>query len=249
MTEAEKRALALQFMAAEQQRLKNSTFRDYRTADEALAQQRINQNRALFSTLAQNGISWADLDKAYNDAYTQGEQDMLAYHFSFFYAATALAYHEQFSASPEDTASFISALATAPGESKDHRELVEKAKDMTGVDTSYADPPAPKPQRTTNRDRQAVERMTRTGITERDLQENREAGYAAGWHSQFFLSSCYASVALVLKSLHGFERGEIEAFLDRISEIQDEEISASDIVERAKKEAGVDVSEIDQIVQ
>lgn len=246
MTEAEKRALALQFMAAEQQRLKNSTFCDYRTAKESHAQQRINANQALFSTLAQNGITWADLDKAYNDAYAQGERDMLTYHFSFFYAAAALAYHEQFSADPEDTATFIRALATAPGEAKDHRELVEKCIRETGVDTSYADSTVSKPQRSTKKDRQDIERMTRTGITERDLKDNREAGYAAGRHSQFFLSSCYASVVLVLKSLHGFERGEIEAFLDRITEIQDEEISVVDIIERAKEEACVDVSEIAQ---
>ena len=51
-------------------------------------------------------------------------------------------------------------------------------------------------------------------------------------------------MAITLRSLHGWTAAEIEAFLDRITEIQDEEISASDIVERAKEEAGVDVSEI-----
>lgn len=248
MTEEEKRRLALQFMQQEKLRFKNSTFRDYRSADEALAQQRINANQALFSTLAQNGITWADLDKAYNDAYAQGERDMLTYHFSFFYAAAALAYHEQFSASPEDTASFISALATAPGEAKDHRELVEKARLETGVDTTYADKESP-PSSVSKSDRKALQRIIKTGITEKDLHENRKAGYEAGRASKFFLSACYATVAITLKSLHGYERDEIEQFLDRVTEIQDEEISAADIVERAKEEAGVDVSEIAQIVQ
>lgn len=246
MTEAEKRALALQIMELETARLASSSFRDYRSAEATRAQERISAKQEFFSTLAQNGISWAQLDASYNDGFNAGERDMLTYHFSFFYAAAALAYHEQFSADPEDTATFIRALATAPGETRDHRELVEKCIRETGVDTSYADSTVSKPQRSTKKDRQDIERMTRTGITERDLKDNREAGYAAGRHSQFFLSSCYASVVLVLKSLHGFERGEIEAFLDRITEIQDEEISAVDIIERAKEEAGVDVSEIAQ---
>lgn len=244
MTEAEKRTLALQIMEAEQQRLKSSSFRDYRTAEDTKAKQRINASQALFSSLAQNGISWAQLDAAYNDAYAQGERDTLTYHFSFFYGAAALAYHETFSADPEDVASFIHALFTAPGEARDHKELVEKCIRETGVDTSYADPPVPKPARSTHKDRQDVERMTRTGITERDIEENREAGYAAGRRSIFYLSSCYASVALVLKSLHGYSASEIEQFLERVTEIQDEEISASDIVERTKEEAGVDVSEL-----
>lgn len=246
MTEEEKRRLAMQIMAQEQERLRTSTFRGYQNAEAAHAQRRINENQALFSSLAQNGISWNDLDNAYNDGYTSGEREMLTYHFSFFYAAAALAYHEQFSAEPEATAAFIKALFTAPGEARDHKELVEKGKRETGVDTSYADPPLSKLERSTKKDRQDVERMMRTGITERDIEENRKAGYAAGWKTQFFLSSCFASVAIVLHSLHSWKAAEIEAFLERISEIQDEEISASDIIERAKEEAGVDVSEIAQ---
>ena len=244
MTEDEKRKLALQIMEAEQQRLSSHSFRDFRSAEAAQAQQRINASQALFSSLAQNGISWNELDAAYNDAFAQGERDTLTYHFSFFYGAAALAYHEHFSSDPEDVASFIRALFTAPGEAKDRHELLEKCIRETGVDTSYADPPVPKPERSTRKERQDIERMTRTGITERDLEENRKAGYAAGRRSIFYLSSCYASVALVLKSLHGWGAVEIEQFLERVTEIQDEEISASDIVERAKEEAGVDVSEL-----
>lgn len=244
MTEAEKRTLALQIMEAEQQRLKSSSFRDYRTAEDTKAKQRINASQALFSSLAQNGISWAQLDAAYNDAYAQGERDTLTYHFSFFYGAAAIAYHERFSADPEDVASFIHALFTAPGEAKDRHELLEKCIRETGVDTSYADPPAPKPQRTTNSDRQDIERMMKVGITERDIEENRKAGYAAGRRSIFYLSSCYASVAITLHTMHSWNAPEIEKFLERVTEIQDEEISAADIIERAKTEAGVDVSEL-----
>lgn len=246
MTEEEKKRLALQIMAAEQQRLKNSTFRDHQATEAAEAQRRINAKQEFFANISQNGISWKELDDAYNDGFKAGEREMLAYHFSFFYAAAAIAYHEQFSAEPEATAAFIKALFTAPGEARDHKELVEKGKRETGVDTAYADPPTAKPERSTKKDRQDIDRMMRTGITERDIEENRKAGYAAGWKTQFFLSSCYASVAIVLHTLHSWDAAEIEAFLERISEIQDEEISATDIIERAKEEAGVDVSEITQ---
>jgi hypothetical protein len=51
-------------------------------------------------------------------------------------------------------------------------------------------------------------------------------------------------VAIVLHNQHGCGPEEIESFLYRIAEITDEEISVEDIVERARQEAGVDVSEM-----
>ena len=246
MTEEEKRLKALAFMADEKERLKSSSFTAYRAAEAARAQERISANQALFSSLAQNGISWNDLDNAYNDGFNDGEREMLTYRFSFFYAAAALTYHESFNAEPDATATFIRSLFTAPGETRNRDELVKKCKAETGVDTSYADPPKAKPERSTRKDRRDVERMTRTGITERDIEENRKAGYEAGWKSVFYLSSCYASVAITLHSLHSWDAAKIEQFLERIEQIQDDEISAADIIERAKEEAGVDVSEIAQ---
>ena len=44
--------------------------------------------------------------------------------------------------------------------------------------------------------------------------------------------------------MHGCDAAAIEAFLERIAEIVDEEISTDDILERAKHEAGVDVSQM-----
>ena len=58
------------------------------------------------------------------------------------------------------------------------------------------------------------------------------------------MSVCFASVALELFHEHGCGQEEIEGFLDRITEIMDEEISAADILERCKRETGVDVSEM-----
>ena len=51
-------------------------------------------------------------------------------------------------------------------------------------------------------------------------------------------------MGLVLHSTHGYGAQEIEAFVERIREVCDEEISVADIVERAEREPGVDVSEL-----
>jgi hypothetical protein len=48
----------------------------------------------------------------------------------------------------------------------------------------------------------------------------------------------------VLHRLHGYSVAEIESFLERVAEICDEEISAEDIIERARTEARVDVSQM-----
>ena len=243
MTEAEKRALALQIMAQEQQRLALTSFRDHRAAYEAETYERFATRQRYYDAFAQQGITFREFQAAYNDAYERGRSDMLAYRFSFFYAATAIAYHEIFSATPEETSVFMKALPKAPEGCANHAELVQRCLAETGIDTRYADEKKPE-QRTTRRDRQAVDRMRRTGITKRDLAIEREEGYRDGRNEPFYLSSCYAAVAIVLHRLHGYNAAEIEHFLDRVAEICDEEISAEDIIERARTEAGVDVSQM-----
>ena len=246
MTEEEKRALALSFMEAEKQRLENSTFADHRAAYEAETHERIATRQQYYNGFAQQGITFRDFQKAYSDAYEQGRTDMLAYRFSFFYASTAIAYHEIFSATPGDVATFMKALPKAPEECKNHAELVQHCVAVTGFDPSFADEKKAE-ARVTRRDRAAVDRMRKTGITERDLAIEREEGYRDGRNEPFYLSSCYAAVALSLHSLHNRNAAEIESFLDRVAEITDEEISVEDIIQRAQQEAGVDVSELARI--
>lgn len=243
MTEEEKRALALQIMAQEQARLASSTFSDHRAAYEAEMHERIASRQQYYDAFAQQGITFQQFQKAYSDAYEQGRSDMLAYRFSFFYAATAIAYHELLSADPEAVATFMKALPKAPEGCANHAELVQRCLAETGLDTRYADEKKPE-QRVTRRDRQAVDRMRKTGITKRDLAIEREEGYRDGRNEPFYLSSCYAAVALVLHRLHGYNAAEIESFLERVAEICDEEISVEDIIERARREAHVDVSQI-----
>ena len=58
------------------------------------------------------------------------------------------------------------------------------------------------------------------------------------------MSVCYGCAALALHRFHGLGKDDIESFLERVAELEDEEISANDIIARAVEEAGVDVSEI-----
>ena len=246
MTEAEKRALALQIMQQEQQRLASTSFSDHQNATIADLHHEISTRQQYYDAFAQQGITFREFQKAYNDAYERGRSDMLAYRFSFFYAATAIAYNEIFAADPEAVATFMKALPKAPEGCANHAELVQRCLAETGLDTRYADEKKPE-QRVTRRDRQAVDRMRKTGITKRDLAIEREEGYRDGRNEPFYLSSCYAAVAIVLHHLHGYNAAEIESFLERVAEICDEEISVDDIIERARREAHVDVSQMANI--
>ena len=243
MTEAEKRALALQIMQQEQQRLASTSFSDHKHAAINDLHREISTRQQYYNDFAQQGITFREFQLAYNDAYERGRSDMLAYRFSFFYAATAIAYHEIFAADPEAVATFMKALPKAPEGCANHAELVQRCLAETGLDTRYADEKKPE-QRVTRRDRQAVDRMRRTGITKRDLAIEREEGYRDGRNEPFYLSSCYAAVAIVLHRLHDYNAAEIESFLERVAEICDEEISVEDIIERARTEARVDVSQM-----
>ena len=84
--------------------------------------------------------------------------------------------------------------------------------------------------------------MRRTGITPADLEYERQIGYQHGWNTVFYKNACYAATALTLNEMYHTDTAGIEAFLDRIGEIFDEEISRADILERCRCETGFDVS-------
>ena len=181
MTEAEKRALALQIMQQEQARLHSRTqsFNDQnrQQLDASLARSRSLQ-KALDS-LAQNGITWDQLRDAYHEAFKAGHDAMLTYKLSFFYAGAAIAFHERFDAPPETVAAFIEQMVDIAEEYTDRVTIVSQCLDETGVDTSIFDEASTfTPSRAlmtansnaTRKDREAVERMTRSGITQKDLE-------------------------------------------------------------------------------
>lgn len=110
---------------------------------------------------------------------------MLVYRFSFLCAATAIAYSEVFAASAEETAASMEALPKASKRYANHAELVKRCVDETGFDPSFADHKNSVPH-VTRKGRATVDRMRKTGITERDLELEREEGYRDGRNEQFF---------------------------------------------------------------
>lgn len=245
MTEQEKRALALQIMEQEAARFQNRThaLNDQNQQRLNASLQRTAKQRQVFTNLARNGITWEELKAVYNKAFDEGQTAMLTFRMSFFYGCVALAYQERFQTKPEATASFITKLSELMKKEGTKDKIILDCKAETGVDTSTYDIIAPRLP-STRKDQEAVERMKQRGITQKDLDYERELGYQNGWHADFYLSACFAGVSLALARFHRFSAEEIEAFFDRMKELEDEEISAADIIERVKKETGVDVSGI-----
>lgn len=245
MNEEEKRRLALSIFEQEQRAFRSISVQDHANARLNAAMRRVKRQQEVLTSLAQQGITWDDLKKAYDDAFSKGEKKMLEFRLSFFYAAVAIAFHERYDADSDITAAFVLQLTEImeTEESEDRHAFVRRCISETGVDTSGMDI-IPAKAKSTRKDAAAIERMKQTGITKKDLEYERKTGYQNGWNREFFMSVCYAAVALTLFHKHGATTSDIVSFIDRISEIMDEEISAADIVDRAKEEAGVDVGGI-----
>ena len=255
MIEEEKRRLALVFFAAEQAHLSSRTATVFSTAQSKLEASLAHtaRRRAVFNALSQKGITWEELRDAYNEEFQKGHNAMLDHHLSYFYAGLAIAFKEDRpSATPEEIAAFVRAVYELPANITDRKEMIQICLDETGIDVgaydeeaSYSPPRATLNSSTaTRKDREAVARMRKTGITEADLQYERELGYHNGWNSGFSFSVCYGAAALVLHRDYNFTPSEIEMVIERLEELRHEEISAADIIQRAREEVGVDVSEL-----
>ena len=70
---------------------------------------------------------------------------MLDFQLSYFYAGVCIAYHEYFSASLNDTDSFVQRIAAISNEYPDRASLVKTARDLTGVNTARYDAPGSLP--------------------------------------------------------------------------------------------------------
>ena len=250
MTEEEKRRLVLSIMAAEQQRQRSPLAGAQSQLNAAL--RRSAEQQSVLASLAQQGISWQQLKTAYNEEFERGHSAMLDFHLSYFYAGAAIAYHEYFSALPDDTGSFVRRVAAIPNDYPDRKAIILAAQSLTGVDTTIYDDPGKPPVtrattteycKPTRKDREAVVRMRRTGITKADLEYEKRLGYSNGWNSGFFFSICYAALAIALHE-KGTDALLIEKTVDRIQELRYEEITAHDILLRCINETGVDVSNL-----
>lgn len=232
-------------MAQEMNRSPVSHFLDPQSMRAGSIIRKVEKQQAAYASLAQQGITWQELKKVYDESVEQGKRDMIDFRMTFFYASTAIAVHEALSLSDDEIMRFLERLASVLGEEHSLQTIVGKAKEKTGVDVSNADTLS-KPITKTRADRKAAERMRRTGISPADLEEERQIGYQHGWNTAFYTSACYAATALTMKSLYNSNEVQIERLLDRVGEITDEEISRADILERCSRETGLDVSGIIQ---
>ena len=177
---------------------------------------------------------------------------MLTFKLSFFYAGSAIAFHESFRSEAEQTATFINQMIDIAEEYPDRAAIISQCLAETNIDTSVFDENGTQSSgralitttTATRKDREAVERMRKSGMTQKDLEYERQVGYTNGWNTGTGMGACYGCAALALHRFHGLDAGEIEQFIERIQELQDEEISASDIIARAVDETGVDVTEL-----
>ena len=256
MTEEEKRRLALEIFAQETARFQKRTASvlDGHNDRVQTSLRRSEKKAAVFDSLAQNGITWEDLRTAYDDSFKRGHEAMIDFKLAYFYAGTAIAVHERFDTTSTQCASLIHLLLEIAEEYPGKKEIVAAAKESTGLDTTVYDQDSvitspgrarmPMNAHTSRADERAIQRMKKSGITEADLEYERNVGYDAGWNTGFGYSVCYASLALGLKRTFQSSAEEIEGIFDRIGELEYEEISAADIIERAKVEAGVDVGDL-----
>lgn len=252
MTEEEKRRIAA-FIAAEKQRTAAAAvFNDHTAAITSSLETTARKNR-IKSSLAQQGITWYQLRDAYNEEFDRGHTAMLDHHLAYFYAGIAIAFKEERPASsPDDVAVFVRAVYAMPVEITDRTSLIQQCRDETGVDVggwdedaSYTPPRAIlNINAATRKDREAVARMRKSGITQTDLEYERKLGYKNGWNSGFSFSVCYGAAALILHRSYGWTPTAIASYLERVNDLRYDEITSEDILERAKEEAGVDVSHL-----
>lgn len=60
---------------------------------------KVEKQQAAYASLAQQGITWQELKKVYDESVEQGKRDMIDFRMTFFYASTAIAVHEALSLS------------------------------------------------------------------------------------------------------------------------------------------------------
>lgn len=255
MTEAEKRRIALEFFNAEQNRasVPAAALNSIHTAAITSSLETTARKNQIKSSLAQQGITWEELRDAYEESYSHGKRDMLDYQLGFFYSSVAICVKERHDTlTPEGVGAFMYNILDSSEEYPDKDVLVQEAMKETGVnlknrfDIAGTEPYCRATMRDSSRakksDVEAVFRMQKSGITAADLEYERQLGYKHGQNCGFFGSACYAAAAIALKRVFNCDADEIESFIERTVEIQEEEISVADILERCERETDVDVS-------
>ena len=88
-----------------------------------------------------------------------------------------------------------------------------------------------------------MERMHQNGITAADLKANYDKGYKEGRMDMvtFTMANFYSAIAIAMKRLYGHGETRILRTLNDVQLIMTEEITVQDLIERCKRETGVDI--------
>ena len=89
----------------------------------------------------------------------------------------------------------------------------------------------------------AIARIEKNGITLKDLEANYQKGYhdALAWASEYYQPFFYSAIAICCKRDLKFGEMRIERMLDAVKQMLIEELCTGDILERAKRETGMDI--------
>ena len=92
---------------------------------------------------------------------------------------------------------------------------------------------------------QKKEALFRNGITTKDLEREYDTGYKQARRelTSFTMMMFYCATAIAAHRLFGFGEARITRLLDDIQRIMTEEIGTEDMIERCKRETGMDIIE------
>lgn len=85
--------------------------------------------------------------------------------------------------------------------------------------------------------------IERNGITNEHLKENYRLGYhdALVWASEYYQPFFYSAIAICAHRDLKFGETRMIRFLESVQQVMIEEISTGDIIERARRETGMDI--------
>lgn len=89
------------------------------------------------------------------------------------------------------------------------------------------------------------EALFRNGITTKDLEREYDIGYKQARQelTSFAMQMFYCAAAISAHRLFGFGETRITRLLDDIQQIMTEEIGTEDMIERCRRETGIDIEE------
>lgn len=87
------------------------------------------------------------------------------------------------------------------------------------------------------------EKLEKNGITVKDLEENYKRGKhdAFTWASEYYQPYFYSAIAIALHRDLKFGETRMIRFLEAVQQIMTEEICTADIIERCRRETGLDI--------